>query len=428
MNELETLRSKRERNGRITPSYDGWSVANVPDTVAQLLDIPADRPLSNQVVSTLMEDEDPINHVVLVVIDGFGWNQLDSCKAYLPRLGQLVEDTTVSPLTSTYPSETAAAMTTLYTGLQPVEHGLIGWYTRFDDPPMIGHSLPFLSLDGQPLDEKYGVDPTHLFDTSHREPITERLVAAAVDVGYLNPAHIVGSTTSELTAGSATLLGYDELSEAFTTVTDRIEGAANQTYHLVYWGETDTQGHHHGTESREYRQEVHNAIEPLYTEFVPSLPTDVAKETAILIVADHGQVNTDPSINTDITSLEAAGAVHVSDHLEQRSEGEPLYLAGGPRNVQFHLKPGCTQLLRSALEAAVPVTTYEEAEYREASLFGDRLPSEYFDRRAPELLAVPHEGSLWFDDGELDHVGMHGGMHPDEMLVPLFGARASRLQ
>lgn len=426
MNEFDVLRSELGEDGRIRPSYGERGVVNVPDTVAELLGRDADRALSNPTVEAILAPgAADLKHVVLLVIDGFGWNQFQRLKASRPSMRQLSADTTATPLTSTYPSETSAAMISLYTGLQPCEHGLIGWFTRFDDPTLIGHSLPFMTLDQRPLDEAYGIEPTSVFDVSHRKPITERLTETGVDVGYCNPQHIINSHTSELSSGSADLLGYTTVQDCFHTVIDRIEDTDDRSYHLVYWGEADTQGHHHGTESSQYLQAIETAVRALYREFIEELDASLAKETAIMVVADHGQVNTDPVTNVD---LQSAGEVTLSPHLERGHDGDPLYLAGGPRNVQLHLQLASVSPVRQQLEAALPVEIYDEAESKGDNLFGDREPTDRFHRRVPDLLAIPDTGSVWYDDGELDHVGMHGGMHPDEMVVPFIGARAIEMQ
>lgn len=425
MSEIDELRSELETDGRIRPSYGRWGVSNVPDTVADLLGVSADRPLSNAAIASLYAEEDaPIEHVVVVVIDGVGWLQFHELASSTEQLRRLRDSATISPLTSTYPSETAAAMPTIYTGLQPVEHGLIGWFTRFDDPTMIVHSLPFLTLDGQPVDDAYGHDPTDLLDMTHRSPITEVLTDAGVEVGYLNPMHIADSATSQLTSGAASLIGYPGIESAFSTVADRINGADSPTYHLVYWGESDAQGHHHGTGSASYRSATIDVLDGFFDRFVPNLEDSVASNTAVLMVADHGQVNTDPATNID---LAATGDLELGEHLERGHDGSPLYLAGGPRNLQLHLDSTDPEDLRRNLEVITSMCTYDSTELRDIDLFGDRSESKLFGNRLPDLLAIPDAGSMWYDDGELDHIGMHGGMVPEEMLVPLVALRASRL-
>jgi predicted AlkP superfamily pyrophosphatase or phosphodiesterase len=69
-----------------------------------------------------------VENVVALLVDGFGYEDWKRNRASNPFLSALTEHGTVTPLTSVYSSETAAALTTNHTGVQPVEHGLLGWY------------------------------------------------------------------------------------------------------------------------------------------------------------------------------------------------------------------------------------------------------------------------------------------------------------
>ena len=120
----------------------------------------------------------------------------------------------------------------------------------------------------------------------------------------------------------------------------------------------------------------------------------------------------------------------MQDCLARGADGEPIPPQGGPRNVQFHVRDGRVDDLREHVEAAADgdVLTFTEDEYRERGLFGSNHaePGETFERRAPDLLAVHREGQMWHETD--DKTGVHGGMTPAEMLVPLGVARASDLR
>ena len=66
--------------------------------------------------------------IVLLVIDGLGWDQISARGARLPALAGL-EGTAI---TSVAPSTTAAALTSITTGVAPSQHGLIGYRIRVD--------------------------------------------------------------------------------------------------------------------------------------------------------------------------------------------------------------------------------------------------------------------------------------------------------
>jgi hypothetical protein len=75
------------------------------------------------------------------------------------------------------------------------------------------------------------------------------------------------------------------------------------------------------------------------------------------------------------------------------------------------------------------ILTRQEVLDRE--LFGDRDPAERFERRCGDLVVTHRNRSVWFGDleaHELGYIGMHGGLHPSEMLVPFAAVCADRLR
>src|SRR5207253_4171968 len=60
---------------------------------------------------------------VLLVLDGFGWKAIDAGRARLPELAALEG----GPITTVVPSTTAAALTSISSGMAPARHGLVGY-------------------------------------------------------------------------------------------------------------------------------------------------------------------------------------------------------------------------------------------------------------------------------------------------------------
>src|SRR5580765_6680578 len=89
-------------------------------------------------------------NVVLLIIDGLG-DRLLSKRAAGGELARRRRTT----MTSVFPSTTASAITTSYTGRTPLEHGLTGWFTYFSDAGCVAAALPFRSRgDNLPLQER----------------------------------------------------------------------------------------------------------------------------------------------------------------------------------------------------------------------------------------------------------------------------------
>lgn len=66
--------------------------------------------------------------VVLLVLDGLGWELLGAHAASLPELRAL----SGGAITTVAPSTTAAALTSITTGLAPTQHGVFGFRMKVD--------------------------------------------------------------------------------------------------------------------------------------------------------------------------------------------------------------------------------------------------------------------------------------------------------
>jgi Type I phosphodiesterase / nucleotide pyrophosphatase len=61
--------------------------------------------------------------VLLLVLDGLGWEKLQACAASAPAL----HSGAGGPITSVVPTTTATALTCITTGLTPAGHGVVGY-------------------------------------------------------------------------------------------------------------------------------------------------------------------------------------------------------------------------------------------------------------------------------------------------------------
>src|SRR2546427_11714648 len=117
------------------PDYAGGSLVNlVASVVASRGGKPLHEPLGNFELASRAQT------LVLPIIDGLGDN-------YLMRHGagsELARRRRTS-LTSVFPSTTASAITTSYTGRTPLEHGLTGWFTYFGEAGCVASPLQFRS-------------------------------------------------------------------------------------------------------------------------------------------------------------------------------------------------------------------------------------------------------------------------------------------
>lgn len=407
------LRSQRIEEEYLRPDYGGYCFANVPATVRSAFGVGDShlRPLPDDVLEGLEETYD---RVLVVLVDGFGlefWNRHDH-----PLLERLESRATITPLTSIYPSETAAALTTFHTGRLPVDHGVLGWdvYDPVDDA-----SYEAFSTQVRAGDESVDHD---LQDVFAGEPIYPELADRGVDCRHVVPFDETYDGANCHSYGSD---GFVHGLEGFeSTVREAFDAASDPAYLFAYLPQIDAAAHAYGTRSEHYRETVHETFDAL-ERALEGLESDDG-DTLLVLTADHGHVDTDPERNVDLEAVDG-----VLEALERHGDGEPVRYAGSPRNLHLHLREPETSRdsVRERLEAELDARVFTREEALERELFGGREGSAMFHRRLGDLIVCHRELSVWYgsDPAKLELVGMHGGLHPAEMLVPFAAVELEEL-
>ena len=391
-------------DGYLRPDYDGYCFSRVPATAASFVGADIGPVLPDRVTTGVDVDAE---RVVVVFVDALGFQQFERVWETVGLLRSFVDAGRVTPLTSTFPSETAACVTTMHTASEPVEHGMLGWNGYDPTGDVVYETLPYTAKDGGAV----AVPPEDLFDT---EPIYGRLGEQGVDAHVVEPDYGPGYRDASLVG--ATAHHYTETTEFAAAVRDAVRESDAPSYTYGYYPFVDTTSHTHGPDSDEYDAQVASVCEAL-ERASGSLPADVAEETVVCLVADHGQVPVEDSSEL--------GDIGVLDYLQTDRSGHPLVL-GGPRNV--HLRTTDEAAACECL-AGLDALVVSKAEALAEGLWGNGEPGPAFARNCGDLVVIPNEAALWYQ-GESDELalsGMHGGLHPQEALVPFGVARASDL-
>ncbi|WP_265110567.1 alkaline phosphatase family protein [Halosolutus halophilus] len=393
------LRDRLTEDGYLFPDYGKYCFARIPDTVRSVLGHAGEQPLPADVLAGLDGEYD---RVLVLLVDGFGlafWKRHRG-RAVLDRLD---ERGIVSPLTTIYPSETAAALTTFHTGTLPASHGLLGWdvYDPADDAAYEAFTATVKAGDD-------AVDHD-LQDVFEGAPIYPDFEAAGIDCRHVVP---FPETYDGATCHS---YGPDESLDGFEpTLRNAFAAADDPAFLFAYLPQIDTAAHAYGTHSDEYRETVDDVFATIDRAF-SGLDADSAGDTLVVLTADHGHVDTDAGRTVDLETIDG-----VVEALERHGDGEPVRYAGSPRNVHLHLRDGRVEDVRSILDDRLDARVFTQADVLDRSLFGGGPRSETFRRRLGDLVIVHRDSGVWYgsDRPKLDLVGMHGGLHPDEMLVP----------
>ncbi|CQH57448.1 phosphodiesterase/nucleotide pyrophosphatase domain protein [Halobacterium hubeiense] len=392
--------------GFVRPDYDGFCFSRVPATAASMLDADLGATLPDRALDGV---DGRAEHVLVLFVDALGFRQFERVHGDVSLLRSFVDAGRVTPLTSTYPSETAACVTTMHTGRDPVEHGLLGWNGYDPVGDTVYETLPYAAKD----DGNVSVSPGELFDG---DPIYDRLGQAGVDSHVVEPDYGTGYDDGALVG--ATTHHYERATEFALAVRDVLRSADAPSYTYAYYPTVDAVAHERGPDSELYGAQVAAVCDAL-ERALGTLDDDVAEETAVCLVADHGQV---PIRDADRTELDATG---VLEYVPADCSGTPLVL-GGPRNV--HLRVTDEEAARACLSDCDALVLSRQEALAER-LWGRGEPGPAFERNSGDLVVVPREGGLWYADEaeQLSLAGMHGGLHPDEALVPFGVARLDDL-
>jgi len=407
----ERLRSRTVAEGYVRPDYDGYCFANVPGAAASVLGADLDRSLPEDALDGV---NTAVDTVVVLLVDAFGYEQFREARGEHAFFDRLAERGRVTPLTGIYPTETAACVTTMHTGRTPVEHGLLGWDAYDDRSDEVFSTLPHESVGtGEP--------PDLAADALFEGPTTYERLAEQGVTSHAVQGHL-GEGYSEASLAGADGRTYDSTATFALTLRRTLEDAAAEdgpSYVYAYYPNVDTAAHVEGTRSDRHDAELAALSAALERELVDELDDGTAAGTLLLTVADHGQVDTAPEDRVDLLDDPV-----VDDAVERDRHGEPLVL-GGPRNCHLRVRESERESVRAHLAEQLDALVLTREAALAEDLWGPEEPSATFQRRVGDLLVVSREGMTWYDQGaamgDLDLVGMHGGLHPREALVP-FGA------
>lgn len=423
--EIEKKIKRGIREGFLYPRYDGYSFYNIVPTIFSLFG-------KNFGKKTLPEDLfskyiNPNNKIIFFLIDGFGYDQfIKFSKTHF--LKNFLKEGLAFPITSIFPSTTAAALTTLHSGLTPQEHGLLEWYLYIKEIDKVIQTLPFSPIGkNQPPEElqKEGVNPTILFEG---ETIHEKFNKLGI-VSYLLIKDVYRFTSySSLTIKGAKVISWSNFYELFASLLTIIAEEKGPCCCGVYLGNIDYQGHIFGPFSQEYTREVLSLFELFKEELLLKIKKGWIRNLIIVLTADHGQIAVDPSQTIYLNQYKV-----LNDNLAIGSSGRKIPPWGSPRDIFLSVRDDKLKEMISFLQKELNGDAYvlPSQEAFNNGLFGVGDPNKNFFNRLGNILILPKGNqTIWYEHvpGELfTFRGYHGGLSANEMLIPFAIANVSEL-
>lgn len=412
---IETYLFKKERMGLLYPEYDGFSFYNAVHTILDLFGIQKRK----EGLSVSDFSNRKVKKVILFLVDGFGYDQYAKYRKTYDLFDAFDKKGLSFPITSVFPSTTAASLTTLATGLTPQEHGLFEWNLYIPELDEIIQTLPFSPIGRTAIPESLqeeGVSADILINT---ECVSEILHKKGISFYVFSHYTIANSTYSSVASKGAIRITYNHLSDLITQLKKHLAQEKGSAFFYVYWGDIDSQGHRFGPQGNEYAIESMLFFDALWKGFIKTIKKENAKNTLILLTADHGQVAVDPRL-TQYLNKDAV----FMHFLKKSSKGKTIPPWGGPRDVFMSvrdtMKKKAYQYLVKTYGASVHILDVQKEIQKK--LFGVGKPSNRFLKRCGDFLILPKgNGTIWYEHvkGELfDLYGHHGGLSINEMLIP----------
>jgi hypothetical protein len=325
--------------------------------------------------------------VVLLVLDGVGWAQIQSRRHELTWLGA----GRGGPITSVAPTTTATALTSITTGCTPAEHGMVGYRMA-------------VGAEGGPPDDVLNV-------------LQWRIGAA--DARRLLPATALQRRPPFMGAGAVVLTRADFAPTGFTAAHlhgSRLVGwrvpstlvvearrvlAEGAPFVYAYYDGLDKVAHEHGLGDH-YAAEL-QTVDRLVGDLTGVLPPGAA----LVVTSDHGQVEVGGNARLPAPELMAVTTL----------------FSGEGRFRWLHARPGAADDLHKAAEELHGGEAWVRTRRQlvDDGVFGGRLPPEV-EARLGDVALLAREPVAFLDPadtGETRLAARHGSLTGDEVWVPL---------
>jgi Type I phosphodiesterase / nucleotide pyrophosphatase len=358
--------------GAVRPALDGASIAGLVPALLGVRD-----------AAWLPEPARDAEAVVLLVLDGLGWNALGKHADEMPELAAMAG----GPITTVLPATTASALTSITTGLAPAQHGILGYRM------LVGQEV----LNVLRWSVQGGGRAPDPFDVQRHTAFLGRAVPVVTKVEFRGS----GFTQAHLRGGR--FVGWHTTTALVEHCLVEIEAGERLVY--AYYPGVDSVAHEFGLHARVFRREL-AAADALVAALLDALPA----RAALLVTADHGQVHLERDSWIAVPELAAMTTAMAGD-------GRFRYL--------YARKGAARELLAAAREqVGAQAWVWSRAEVLDEGLLGTGATGSVPGRIGDVVLAA-RDAVAFVDPALPNEVQLrsgHGSLTPDEMLVPLVAA------
>ncbi|PWU45417.1 alkaline phosphatase family protein [Micromonospora globispora] len=375
----------------VAPRYGGGSLADVLPSALAVLGVPGAVDLLG-----LGPRLTGVRRIAVLLVDGLGWYQLPTAAPYAPTLVGLAA-TVGTTLTSGFPSTTPTSLVTLGAGVPPGAHGVLGFKVRVPDTDRV---LSHIEWTGDPEPLRWQPVPTQY----------ERARAAGVAVTVVSRPEYGGSGLTLAANRGGDYRGASDVDALAGQMLAALAAGTGPTLVSGYHPDLDRHGHLSGVDSVPWRLAAAE-VDRLLARLVDELPPDAA----LLVTADHGQLNVPQAHRFDLdTDPQLRAGVRV--------------VAGEPRVRYLHVEPGAAADVVAAWSAVLgdAARVMERAEAVATGWFGP-VSEEHLRRIGDVVVACRGTYAVVATRSEKPIesrlVAYHGSDTAAEMTIPLLVLR-----
>jgi predicted AlkP superfamily pyrophosphatase or phosphodiesterase len=346
------------------------------------------------------------DHIVVFLVDALNYNTLEKILLNRKKDFKFLNQMDLKMATSVFPSTTSNALTTLLTGRSALEHGVCGFHLLLKEAGALINCINFNPAKFNNM---------NFYNNCCDNLLTVKTLSEIFNSNGIIPfsfTHntIANSGLSKIHNKNGNVRGYKTTIELMFNLLEHLDTHINnKTFNFVYYGLVDSNGHKYGT-SHYYELEAENYLHCIENYFLKNISEKVLKNTHILIVSDHGMIETPKEYENHIFPDDEIGS---QLFFPPGGEMRMMYFYGiNDKNKfinTFYNKFGDTFLF------------FDKNELLDKKIFLPSKNIKNYERIGDLTLISKNTSSFVYKlTGTEPYLkGKHGALSEEEMLIPL---------
>ena len=394
----------------VLPDYEIHNIKNIKPLVGKIYGEGSIGGAS--MPNEVLDDFGGVEKVLLIIADGFGYNRLlYHISEHDGTLVNMVNKGVLKPFTSPFPATTSTSLTSIFSGLTPAEHSVLGYQMYSPQYGCVVNTLEMKPVYG------YSAEVDVARDLSkHVKTWMPTLQEHGIKTSILTRSSIMGSGLSRIVHANTDLMPYALESEMFIKCR-RVLEQPEPIFLVLYYSGIDTLEHKYGSYSDEVTSEI-QTFEFLLKNFLSRLTTATKRETLMMLTSDHGVQETKKTYYVK-DFPDVWGRLQLPPVCDSRC-GFLFAKQGEKENLRSAFDKNVDGFILVASNDLVETSAFGESRTAKSlqPLIGDWAALS----KGPSALSYPY----YEDDRNREQLGGHGGMTAEEIVVPLLSMKLSR--